>query len=630
MDEYNNSDFPDSPNDFTDDSSEIVDNLDLGVSDFSGDFDTSTEEFGDFTFSDTSNEVLEDVQGSMEDIEPLDFNDASDEMLENSQENSELEILDHDSDDLPEEIAEDSDTTPEEIESLDLSDAPSEVLEDSQESSELEILDHDSDDLPEEIAEDGDMTPEEIESLDLSDAPSEVLEDSQESSELEILDHDSDDLPEEIAEDSDTTPETGEPLDLSDAPNELLEDVAEYSDVNGIDPEISEPSNEELSTIPEWDTGGMEPLADNAGGPEFSDELPLENDVYDTLQEVSDAGDGSAGTDTSVINLSQSEAEEILEVTDDVDSLRQLRDGIASGRIQIDADNEGSSEGTEKGPVLTRDPSVQWEIGNNAIDDTVEAMRDDLRDKGLEDGPEMESIVMTERARMQDELRRNIEGDFSNPYMIPDFNEIIESRGLRQSVEEITEVPEQNRESIQDILENIDYNQAFEGLDSYDFDGIDYSDDTERLDASLENFQSEAWENMELDEQKDAMNGLAEYVEDIIGFNDPPRIVYYNNPEEGDYGGYSSATNTLEVNEYMLYNNEEAADTIAHELWHAYQHERANNPCSEKDYLYQYGFENYIRPEDDFTAYQDQLVEAEARAFAQQFKDRLNMSRRTL
>lgn len=81
---------------------------------------------------------------------------------------------------------------------------------------------------------------------------------------------------------------------------------------------------------------------------------------------------------------------------------------------------------------------------------------------------------------------------------------------------------------------------------------------------------------------------------------------------------------------HMLYDNNEAADTIAHELWHAYQHERAMNPQSAKDYQYQYGFENYIRPDDDFTAYQDQLVEAEARAFAQQFKDRLSTKRRNI
>ena len=148
------------------------------------------------------------------------------------------------------------------------------------------------------------------------------------------------------------------------------------------------------------------------------------------------------------------------------------------------------------------------------------------------------------------------------------------------------------------------------------------------MDASLDHFQSDIWENLSVDEQKDAMNGLAEYVEGILGFEDPPNIVYYNNPVQGDYGGYYPSTNTLRVNEHMLYENEEAADTIAHELWHAYQHERAKNPSSEKDYLYQYGFENYISPQVDFTAYQDQLIEAEARAFAQQFKDRLRAGRR--
>lgn len=178
-------------------------------------------------------------------------------------------------------------------------------------------------------------------------------------------------------------------------------------------------------------------------------------------------------------------------------------------------------------------------------------------------------------------------------------------------------------------VEEINYNEVYEGLESYDFDGINVSDNPERLDASLGSFEAGVWENLTMDEQKNAMNGLAEYVEEVIGFDNPPEIVYYNNPEDGDYGGYSAETNTLEINEHMLYQNEEAADTVAHELWHAYQQQRAENPCSTKDYLYQYGFENYVYPEDDFTGYQDQLVEAEARAFAQQFKDRLNMGRRS-
>ena len=73
--------------------------------------------------------------------------------------------------------------------------------------------------------------------------------------------------------------------------------------------------------------------------------------------------------------------------------------------------------------VLRRDPTEQWITGNQIILDTVEIMRDDLRDKGMTDGPEMEAIVMRERALMQEELSRMIDGDFSHPYQPPDFSE---------------------------------------------------------------------------------------------------------------------------------------------------------------------------------------------------------------
>ena len=83
--------------------------------------------------------------------------------------------------------------------------------------------------------------------------------------------------------------------------------------------------------------------------------------------------------------------------------------------------------------TLERDHDLQWEIGNNAIDGTVEAMRDNLRDRGMEDGELMESIVMDERSKMQEELGRNIDGDFSQPYEIPDFDAITAELGLGDS-----------------------------------------------------------------------------------------------------------------------------------------------------------------------------------------------------
>ena len=230
---------------------------------------------------------------------------------------------------------------------------------------------------------------------------------------------------------------------------------------------------------------------------------------------------------------------------------------------------------------------------------------------------ENDSVQIADNHLDAEENIETSEVDFEN-------TDIMNDGGFANSIEDT----QSDAINISDINTEINYNEVYEGLQNYDFDGIDYQQNIERLDASLDNFQQTNWENLNIDEQKDAMNGLAEYVERVIDFDNPPEIVYYNNPVEGDYGGYSSGTNTLEVNEYMLYNNEEAADTIAHELWHAYQHQCALNPKGAKDYQYQYGFENYVRPEDDFSAYQEQLVESEARAFAQQFKDRLNNMRR--
>ena len=163
----------------------------------------------------------------------------------------------------------------------------------------------------------------------------------------------------------------------------------------------------------------------------------------------------------------------------------------------------------------------------------------------------------------------------------------------------------------------------FEGLDQYDFDGKDFNQDSEQLVSLLDGFTEDNWSNMDLEGQKEQIAGLYDYVNDVLALENPPNIEYYNEPEPGNYGGYNPDTNTLSINEFMLHDSNEAADTVAHELWHAYQHERASDPQSSKDFQYQFGFDNYITPDVDFDAYQSQLVESEARAFADQFKGEL-------
>jgi hypothetical protein len=157
----------------------------------------------------------------------------------------------------------------------------------------------------------------------------------------------------------------------------------------------------------------------------------------------------------------------------------------------------------------------------------------------------------------------------------------------------------------------------------FDFNGVDCYNDTEQMDVLLDNFQDDKWANLELEDKKQSMTELADYVLDVTGNENPPEIIFRDDMGDGEYGGYNPSTNTLEINENMLDDSSEAADTVAHELWHAYQQQCAENPDSERGREYQEGFDNYISPEYDFEGYQNQMVEAEARAFAQNFKDRL-------
>ena len=550
----------------------------------------------DITESTEVSEVSEDnIESIMDDTEPLsDIIEESDDMISSDMDDNVAEIdslMDTENpvqqDDI-EDIADVSDDSPEDV---------SAIL--------------DSNDIDDTVT-DGEINDNLSETTDLSNVSIEETEDA-------IPDESQESL-EEVSVDDNAEDADIDNRDDSQQITEDIDDVTEESDISDDSPLDSNASAyDQLAAYYSSHNYGQQDYAEYSQDPEWQ-EL---NNAY--LQEI-----GQDPIDYGNDSTTESQIETI-ETPSDY-SEPSVTDTEAVNDIQIDVDDAAEESGT--GPALTRDATEQWESGNRAIDDNIEAMRDDLRDKGLEDGPEMESIVMAERARMQEELERNIRGDFSNPYQKPDFGELLQERQESEELaangqDVLQEMPEETP-NITDLPNEINYDEVFEGLDDYDFDGIDYATDTERLDSSLENFDSSTWDSLSLDEQKAAMTDLADYVKDVIGFDNPPEIVYYNNPVDGDYGGYSPGSNTLEVNEYMLYNNEEAADTVAHELWHAYQHQRANNPQSAKDYQYQYGFDNYIRPEDDFAGYQDQLVEAEARAFAQQFKDRLNIKGRRI
>lgn len=148
----------------------------------------------------------------------------------------------------------------------------------------------------------------------------------------------------------------------------------------------------------------------------------------------------------------------------------------------------------------------------------------------------------------------------------------------------------------------------------------DYFTDEIRTEATFERFNKNTWEQLTVREQKQAIEQLADYNADLLGVEDKPRIIYYNIEDPADFGGYSEELNAIYINEYNLSDAEETVDTISHEYRHKYQHERAERLENERDLEFKESFDNYIRPEDDFAAYQDQLVEADAREYAEVIK----------
>ncbi|WP_298882639.1 hypothetical protein [uncultured Phascolarctobacterium sp.] len=139
----------------------------------------------------------------------------------------------------------------------------------------------------------------------------------------------------------------------------------------------------------------------------------------------------------------------------------------------------------------------------------------------------------------------------------------------------------------------------------------------------LSPFKQGNWEQLSIKEQKQAVEKLADYNAEILGVEDKPRIVYYKAEDPCDFGGYSAKQNAIYINEYNMHDAAETADTISHEYRHKYQHERADKLETERDLEFKEGFDNYIRAEDDYQGYKEQLVESDARDYAQAVKEKI-------
>ena len=474
-----------------------------------------------------------------------------------------------------------------------------------------------------------------------------------------------DDVPvEEPVEVLDDVPVEEEPIEVLDdipaeEPVEVLDDVSAEEPVEVLDEvPVEEPVKVLDDVQVEEPVEVLDDIPEEAPIEAYGD-IPTEETVQDaSLEELTETSDDitevlpEEGLETSdaPMELSESEWEQLVENTSDRESLERLREDVLDGKIVIDQQDEESG-GIKLEQNLTEE---QLESRQRDTEEVLENYSENLRERGV-DEESIASFIDSQR----EEINREYESplDESIRYAMPnDWNEVAaelqeEKNDITEDIEDefdvsvdedIQETPTDenvsemlDEASDQTTVENIsdipiDYESIYEEhTDEFlqeGFQNIDIEQNAEQLDQNLENFEPDAWEQFDNTERENAISNLAEYIKDIIGFENPPAIEYYNNPQLGDYGGYNRETNTLSINQFMLFDSREAADTVAHELYHAHQYERAENPKCKRDLQYRANFENYIKPQYGQEAYENQLVEAEAHAFAAQIKERLDYS----
>ena len=141
----------------------------------------------------------------------------------------------------------------------------------------------------------------------------------------------------------------------------------------------------------------------------------------------------------------------------------------------------------------------------------------------------------------------------------------------------------------------------------------------------LDGFDPAQWNELSDEERVDAIKQFVAVLADRLDLDTVPNVAFFVGPQTL-LGEYSHADNCIELNTMLLDRPDLLRDVIPHEMRHAYQHQRSDLQETRQDELYRINFDNYISPVPlpdgkylFFTDYQDQLVEAEARAFASLF-----------
>jgi len=155
------------------------------------------------------------------------------------------------------------------------------------------------------------------------------------------------------------------------------------------------------------------------------------------------------------------------------------------------------------------------------------------------------------------------------------------------------------------------------GVSEEDFE-FDIDIENEELQSAISHFDESEWSDLSETERECCIEEFASVLGEQLDLKYIPEICYQKMDKE-DYGYYSPMEKNINVNSMLLDNPRELVKTVAHEMRHAYQHERAEKLDTYTDQLYCYNIDNYISADEDYNEYRDQYIEAEARAFEKLF-----------
>ena len=105
---------------------------------------------------------------------------------------------------------------------------------------------------------------------------------------------------------------------------------------------------------------------------------------------------------------------------------RDARGYAQNAMVGVEKDKELLREKTQQAgnqtKVLRRNPDELRKAGEKNIEDILDMRRDDLRDKGMKDGPEMEQIIQRERQELRAQFEHDAFGNNNTDYQANQTN----------------------------------------------------------------------------------------------------------------------------------------------------------------------------------------------------------------